>query len=74
MAVDMDILGHIPQGLTILSGTISQHPDFTSIGFKKPQDQPQQGVFPTAVGPDNANNVMFPDGQINVGKNRLSII
>lgn len=62
MAVDMDILGYIPQGLAVLAGALSQHPNFTFIWFKKTQDQTDQGGFSSAVGADNSDKIVLPDG------------
>jgi len=74
MVVDMDVLGHISQGLCMPAGTPPQHSDFTLIRLDQTQDQTNQGGFPSAVGADKGYKIMFPDGQIDSGKNSFSIV
>lgn len=74
MLIDMDILGHISQGLGQLIRALPQYPDFTFIRLKKTQNQPEQGGFTPAVGADNGHEIILPDGQIDIGKDSLSIV
>ena len=74
IAVDVHVLGHIPDDGRGFAGGLSTDAHQAAVGLQQAEDHLEQGCLAAAVGTDHGDEIAFADGQAHVLEHGLAVI